>query len=243
MSATAFKHTVGPIWGDNAIVQDRNGFLWLGTQTGLLRWDGYTMRRYTTDSGQPRALPDSFIRVVHIDRAGILWVGTSSGGMARYDAASDDFTVFEASATGLSSGNVTGFADDGAGGLWIGTASGLDHLAPGGKFTQVSDRLLPGKAGSLERAIQELRRDPGGALWIGTRRGLLRLAPGAAAALPVSFAAQGEPPTVTALLDDSAGRMWIGTRAGVFVVKPGAAEAVPVLESGAAPAMHKERIL
>lgn len=128
--------------------------MWLGTQTGLLRWDGYTMRRYTADSGQPRALPDSFIRAVHIDRAGILWVGTSSGGMARYDAASDDFTVFEASATGLSSGNVTGFADDGAGGLWIGTASGLDHLAPGGKFTQVSDRLSRPRS-QLSRTLNE----------------------------------------------------------------------------------------
>ncbi len=243
MGATAFKHTVGPIWGDNAIAQDRNGFLWLGTQTGLLRWDGYTMRRYTADSGKPRTLPDSFIRVIHVDRAGTLWVGTSSGGMARYDPASDDFTVFDASATGLSSGNVTGFADDGKGGLWIGTASGLDHLTQAGKFTRASDKLLPGKAGSLERAIQELRRDPGGALWIGTRKGLLRLAPGAPAALPVAFAAQGEPPTVTALLDDSGGRMWIGTRAGMFVVKPGAADAVAVLESGAAPTMHKERIL
>ena len=243
VSAIAFRHTVGPVWGGSAITQDRSGFLWLGTQTGLLRWDGYSLRRYTANSSQKRALPDSYVRVVHVDRAGVLWVGTSSGGMARYDAATDDFTVIAPGPEGVSSGNVTGFADDDAGGLWIGTASGLDHITAERKLTRVSDRVMPGKPGSLERAIQEVKRDRSGRLWIGTRKGLLRLDKGASVALPIAFPAETEQPAVAALLEDAAGRMWIGTRMGVFVMQPGADGALAVQESGPDPAMHKQRIL
>ena len=245
LGATAFNHTPSPLMGGRVIAQDHSGFLWLGTQTGLVRWDGYATRRYTADSGKERALPDSFIRAVYVDRRGVLWVGTSSGGMARYEAASDDFTVFKPGAAGVSNGNVTAFVDDGKGGLWIGTAGGLDHIDANGKLSPMSDQLLSAvPAGAPERAIEELKRDRSGALWIGTRKGLLVLRHGAKRAEPVSLAGSAEAaPPVAAVLEDSGGRIWIGTRnMGAFVVEPGAAGAVAVRESGATPMLPKQRI-
>src|SRR4051812_42609788 len=89
MGATVFKTIPTPIMSAGASTQDRQGFVWFGTQNGLIRWDGYTQRRYTADSSNPRAIPDNFIRAVFVDAGGTLWVGTSAGGMARYDAYSD----------------------------------------------------------------------------------------------------------------------------------------------------------
>ena len=62
MGATVFKHMPAPL--TSSMAQDRRGFMWMGTQSGLIRWDGYTSRLYTADSKRPRALPDNFVRAV-----------------------------------------------------------------------------------------------------------------------------------------------------------------------------------
>jgi len=237
MAATVFKHLPAPL--TNSMAQDRRGFIWLGTQSGLIRWDGYTSRLYTADSKRPRALPDNFVRAVHVDSRGNLWIGTSSGGMARYDPASDDFTVIGAGPKGVSDAHVAAFADDGAGGLWIGTAKGLDHMDASGALAASSDIVLPPSAlGSGLRTIEALLRDRAGGLWIGTREGLLHRAPNATAAVAFGLVAP-----INALFQDSSGRIWIGTRdQGAFVIQAGGRNAVPVWESGPDAALHKQRV-
>lgn len=59
----------------NCIAQDRAGFLWLGTENGLFRYDGSTFSKY----GRAEGLPSTFVRAMHLDHAGRLWVGTSDG--------------------------------------------------------------------------------------------------------------------------------------------------------------------
>jgi diguanylate cyclase (GGDEF)-like protein len=237
MAATVFKHMPAPL--TNSMAQDRRGFMWLGTQSGLVRWDGYTSRLYTADSKRPRALPDNFVRAVHVDSRGNLWIGTSSGGMARYDPASDDFTVVSAGPKGVSDMHVAAFADDGAGGLWIGTANGLDHMDASGKLTASSDTVLPPSGrGAAIRTIEALLRDRAGGLWIGTRQGLLYRAPNAAAATAFGLEAP-----INALLQDTNGRIWIGTRdQGAFVVAAGEHGALPVWESDPNAALHRQRV-
>ncbi len=237
MGATVFKHMPAPL--TNSMAQDRRGFMWMGTQSGLIRWDGYTSRLYTADSKRPRALPDNFVRAVHVDSRGNLWIGTSSGGLARYDPASDDFSVTSAGPNGVSDAHVAAFADDGAGGLWIGTANGLDHRDASGKLSAASSTVLPASArGSAVRTIEALLRDRAGGLWIGTREGLLYRPTATAAATPFGLDAP-----INALLQDSSGRIWVGTRnQGAFQIKPGERTAVPVAESGPNPSLQKQRV-
>ncbi|MBV8866849.1 MAG: hypothetical protein JO210_15750, partial [Acidobacteriaceae bacterium] len=59
----------------NCIVEDRAGFLWLGTENGLFRYDGSTFSKY----GRAEGLPSTFVRAMHLDYAGRLWVGTTGG--------------------------------------------------------------------------------------------------------------------------------------------------------------------
>ncbi len=59
----------------NCIAQDRAGFLWLGTENGLFRYDGSTFSKY----GRAEGLPSTFVRAMHLDHAGRLWVGTTDG--------------------------------------------------------------------------------------------------------------------------------------------------------------------
>ncbi len=69
-----------------ALAEDGAGFLWVGTQNGLARWDGYHFRTYKADPSIPGTLPDNVIRQLRTDTLGRLWIATNSGGLARYDA-------------------------------------------------------------------------------------------------------------------------------------------------------------
>src|SRR6476660_3826178 len=64
-----------------SILQDRTGYLWVGTQNGLFRYDGYQFLRFGMEDG----LPSSSVESLHEDRAGTLWIGTTSGLARRVD--------------------------------------------------------------------------------------------------------------------------------------------------------------
>ena len=72
-----------------ALAQDHDGFIWIGTQGGLARWDGYRFKSYKADASVPGSLPDDWIQTLHVDPAGRLWIGTTAGQLALYDSARD----------------------------------------------------------------------------------------------------------------------------------------------------------
>ena len=76
-----------------AIAEDGDGFLWVGTQGGLARWDGYRFKPYLPDPKVASALPDNYVHTLYTDGQGRLWVGTGSGGLARYDREQDSFCL------------------------------------------------------------------------------------------------------------------------------------------------------
>jgi ligand-binding sensor domain-containing protein len=69
----------------SSLVQDRTGFLWIGTEGGLVRYDGAEMRLYGSDPSDPASLSSSFVQHVREDDAGALWVATFGGGLNRLD--------------------------------------------------------------------------------------------------------------------------------------------------------------
>ena len=64
----------------NSIVQDRQGFIWFGTQEGLNRYDGYEFAVYQKDPTEPHSLSHDWIWTLFVDNSGRLWVGTDGGG-------------------------------------------------------------------------------------------------------------------------------------------------------------------
>ncbi|NVM77545.1 signal transduction histidine kinase/CheY-like chemotaxis protein/ligand-binding sensor domain-containing protein/HPt (histidine-containing phosphotransfer) domain-containing protein [Duganella sp. SG902] len=227
------------------IAQDQAGFLWVGTQGGLSRWDGYRFRNYTSVAGDSRSLPDNFIVAVHVDQRGLLWVGTVNGGLARYRPETDDFVTYHSKNSALSPGGVRAIAGDGADGLWIGTDRGLDHMAGVAEPARARithyrhDDANPGSPPG--DAVKAVYLDPRGTLWVATLKGLVWRARGAAGfvQLPLPDGA-----VASALFMDSAGRLWIGTRdRGVFVLPPGGAAAARYADSAEAATLMKNEII
>jgi ligand-binding sensor domain-containing protein len=85
-----------------ALTQDAAGFVWVGTQNGLARWDGYRFRTYQSDPANRDTLPDNYIGTLYTDSRGRLWIGTTSSGLARYDADHDRFVRYPSGSNGLS---------------------------------------------------------------------------------------------------------------------------------------------
>ncbi len=104
-----------------SILQDRTGFIWIGTQNGLNRFDGYEFRKFMGDARDPDALHDSSITSLADDGAGGIWVGTLAGGLSRYSPRTSRFTTYGARPGGLASEAVTALSRDAAGNLWIGS--------------------------------------------------------------------------------------------------------------------------
>ncbi len=207
--------------------EDGDGFVWVGSQSGLQRWDGYRFWTYKTVLGAADSLPDDLVQALYTDWQGRLWVGTSSGGLAMYDRNTDKFVRYRSSPTDLNRVDVFAITGDGGRGLWIGSSTGLDHLdTDTGKFVHME--LAP-VAKQQPKQAPALLRTANGALWVGTELGLERsVQPDAGAPGKSTFEVVPLPVTkdgmagVLALFGERNGRVWIGTRHGAFVVdRPG----------------------
>ena len=201
-----------------AVVQDRDGFMWFGSQTGLSRFDGYRVTTYRNDVGDPKSLVNNWVRVLHVGADGRIWIGTD-GGLDRFDPDTQQFTHYVPQETGKrGNGNrhIHAIEDDGKGGLWLATADGLQHFdIASGRFKTWHKQAAV--AGSLASdTVNALALDLGGRLWVGTAAGLDSLAPGAAQFEHHAWSGgDAKRNNVGSLLADATGSLWIGTLAGL----------------------------
>jgi diguanylate cyclase (GGDEF)-like protein len=213
-----------------AIAEDARGFIWIGEQAGLHRWDGYDLKTYVPDPNHADAMRDVFIQSLHRDSRGTLWIGTVAGGLGRYDAAEERFRpVLTGSFTG-DMRHIWAIDDDGAGGLWLGTGAGLRHL--NAEATSVGRPFQdPATTSGLpDGAVLSVLRDTAGNLWVGTRTGLLRGTASNTRFLSVELPApNGREAAVGHLMQDSAGRIWAGTQQhGAYLIDPGQMKGQPI---------------
>lgn len=108
------------------LYQDRQGFIWLGTQDGLNRFDGYEFRVYRNDPDREDTLGDNHIVAIESAADKSFWVGTQSGGLALYDPANDNFRRFQAGGKfgDLADNGISALRLDRKKRLWVATNAG-----------------------------------------------------------------------------------------------------------------------
>jgi ligand-binding sensor domain-containing protein len=116
-----------------AIVQTRDGYLWLGTANGLVRFDGVN---FTTFGISTSSLKDNEIGSLVEDDDGALWIGTYGGGLTRFK--DGQFTTFT-TADGLPDNFIRKVDKDPAGNIWFATPRGVGRLSKG-RFTTFTTR-------------------------------------------------------------------------------------------------------
>jgi len=207
----------------DCLLEDSRGLLWIGTSSGLSRFDGERFVSY----GRADGLPHPAIHRVLEDASGRLWVATSAGLARMLPARDADGRLFQTisfGAAGLEA-VVRALLEDSAGRVWVGVGSRLFRLDPAAgeeDFREVDLGIewLPDEA----REVRDLAEGRDGSLWVATSLALLRFSPdGRRTRYRVA-----PPPDVASVLDlmvDSRGRLWIfGDGALVFQPDSYAAE-------------------
>jgi signal transduction histidine kinase/ligand-binding sensor domain-containing protein/CheY-like chemotaxis protein/HPt (histidine-containing phosphotransfer) domain-containing protein len=200
----------------NSILQDSQGYLWLATESGLDRYDGYAIREFRRERGNANGLASDYIWSIVEDARGDLWVATNGGGVAHWERRTEQFTQFRHDArkqNTLASDAVRTLLIDPQGRIWAGTLDqGLDVLDPlTGDVRHYRHR--EGDVHSLAAdAVITLYADRKGAIWVGTDGGLSRYDPSSDDF--VNYGAALSDVRVRAIREDHAGILWIGTYSG-----------------------------
>lgn len=210
-----------------AITQDADGFMWIGTESGVSRWDGYHFRTYSMQPGVTGSLPSNDVLTLYMDPQKRLWIGTNHG-LARYDAAQDRFQTFTPTGPGGTYPSIYSMVTDGARGLWLATRKGLDHFDPDtGAFKREPMPGIEGNAANTQAVV----RDPDGHIWAGSTKGLF-YSDASGHNYKAVTVVTGKAPRIWSLMRDHEGRLWIGATAGAFVLEPGATLPRPIHETG-----------
>ena len=211
-----------------AIVQDEPGFMWFGTEDGLIRYDGYEFEKFNIQSHNPEAQADQWITSLISAGNGDLWIGTRQGGLSYYHAETGLFDVFihnDHDSTSLVSNHVTVLFKDRVDRLWVGTTSGLDMLNnQAGIFDHYSIGLSE-ETDSESIVISGICDDKEGNIWIGTGSdGLFKLNPKTADVVHFSFdrsdASSLISNNIRGISPADEGSFWIATTSGLNYFTP-----------------------
>lgn len=158
-----------------AAVQDRHGFLWIGTQDGLNRYDGTSFTVLRPVPGDTTSLATAWIATLAPSRSGAVWVGLLSAGIHRLDAAGGAPRRYRhdpADSSTLSSDQVTTILEARDGTLWVGTAKGLNAVDTATGHVRRYRPALRTDSTQFTQDVLSLLEAPDGALWVGTRLGV-----------------------------------------------------------------------
>jgi two-component system sensor histidine kinase ChiS len=159
----------------NCIFQDSHGLIWIGTEDGLNKYDGYNFTVYRPDQNNRFSISNPRILAICADSTANLWIGTNGGGINMYDRVNDRFYSYQPEmndSVTITGKTVYSLISLQNGTIWIGTENGLSV------FSLKNDRFI-----DLKKELSELQplantsvfsiiRDEDERIWIGTEKGL-----------------------------------------------------------------------
>ena len=150
------------------IVQDHDGFLWFGTQRGLIRYDGYTCRLFGQINTDSTGFLGKAVHALWEDKNGNLWVGTHSGDLCLRDGQTGHFRYLtnENAFKSLVERRIQTIFEDASGKIWIGTLD--DGLLIYDAKTNTSQHFNSKNSHLSNNAVFAFVQDKSGRIWIAT---------------------------------------------------------------------------
>ena len=172
----SFQHVLNTASYNNSIIQDRDGFLWIGCTKGIIRYDGYETKNFKAGPG---SLSSNYTPGIFEDDEGLLWIGSVGSGLNVYDKRTNKFTYYKSSSPDSNSINNDHFnwapktiTQDEDGEIWIGTLGGVNKF---NKKSGIFQSFIhnPDNENSLSHnSVWTILSDKDGTIWIGTETGL-----------------------------------------------------------------------
>jgi len=219
-----------------SVYEDHLGFIWIGTDDGLNRYDGYDFMVFRNDPLNELSLSNNSVNSIQGDANGKLWVGTDQG-LNLLDPRTKEFLVHKFDfhdPNSLSSNTVWCMTMDSSEDLWVGTANGLNRYS----YTDSCFTRFKNDPDALEtlsnNSINALYSDKEGTLWIGTNQGLNKWNPDSQTferiGIPGDESRYGQ--AVHCVSEDAEGKILIGTNQGLFQFDEGKIKASSLRNSG-----------
>ncbi len=185
-----------------AIIQDRDDYIWLGTEGGVSRFDGVNFENFTSEEG----LALNGVRCIYEDTLGFLWFGHTGGGITRYDG-----RRFVTASDSLFSSDITAIAQDSKGRIWITSAqSGTMNIINPEAENPANFKYEEYRGGELSDRVFGLFIGKDGSLYFITDIGVQKR--GTDTEVFEKFFIKGMGYfQVTSFLEDSEGNFWFGT--------------------------------
>jgi len=206
-----------------SITQDQRGFLWMATNDGLIKYDGFQFKIYKNIPGDSTSLNNNSTETLYVDYTGDLWIGTNYG-LSRYNSGCDCFFQYPSSPNNLTpTGFITTMTEDASQNLWIGMQDGglFRYERESDSFTRFLDD--PKDPNTLVgEIVRVLLADRQNHIWIGTgygsfenAGGLIRFDPNAGTSKRFLHEPNNSNSLldnrVSAILEDQEGRILVGT--------------------------------
>ena len=190
-----------------SIAQTPDGYIWLGTEEGLARFDGV---RFENFDRQNSALSDNFVEALLVDHKGTLWVGTQNG-LNRLQG--EKFFVYDMR-LGFPHYAIKALFEDTKGRLWIGTDGGGLVCMKNSHFS-----IFDKSKGLIDNSVFSITEDRDGYIWAATHNGLSRFSPtGHFTSFEVKDGLKSS--YIRTVKADRQGTVWVGTKEGLSRISP-----------------------
>lgn len=208
----------------NCVVKDKLGFIWLGTNNGLIRYDGYNLKEFKHNPTDSNSISGNQIWSIIQDRYGDLWIGTSGKGLNKYLYSEDRFIHYfhnPADSTSLGSDlEVPWLYEDSYGEIWIALWEGGFDKYDRKNNSFIHFRHQKNNPNSIvNNTGHRIFEDKNGFLWFGTSKGLSKFD-----RKKNKFTTFKNDPLdknsltgnyINSITEDSNGNLWIGTYSGL----------------------------
>jgi len=162
-----------PAKNTTSTIQDKRGFIWVGTENGLCRFDGYSFKTFVNIPGDSSSITNNYINALMQDRSGKIWIATMDG-LNLFDPLSETVTRFyhsDKNQLSLSNNKIWSLFCDSQGRIWIGTDDGFNEYLPKQKKFETYRPNGNSNTAMVGKSVNSIVEDRFGNLWLGNWSG------------------------------------------------------------------------